>query len=133
MSTYHRGNRYKPASRGPRPQSIAGVVLIACLYLAMPSNGFAGDIVTYHNNNARTGIYSQENILTPSNVRSSTFGKLFTFPVDGVIDAQPLYLSAVSIGGVTHNVVYAVNENDSIYAFDGDTGTAMASLGARGW
>jgi hypothetical protein len=48
-------------------------------------------------------------------VKSSLFGKLFTLPVDGIIDAEPLYLSAVSIPGKgTHNVVYAVTENDSV-------------------
>jgi hypothetical protein len=100
-------------------------VLAAGFALVAASPGVAGDVVTYHNDNARTGQYLQETILNPSNVRSSTFGKLFTFPVDSVIDAQPLYLSAVSIAGETHNVVYAVTENDSVYAFDADTGTRL--------
>ena len=64
--------------------------------------------------------------MTTSNVNSSSFGKLFTLPVDGIIDAQPLYLSAVSIAGNgTHNIVYAVTENDSVYAFDADAGTLL--------
>ena len=84
------------------------------------------DMVTYHNNVARTGLNSGETILTPSNVKSATFGKIFTFPVDGKIDAQPLYLSALSIpGNGKHNVVYTVTENDSVYAFDADTGTPL--------
>jgi hypothetical protein len=69
--------------------------------------------------------------LTTSNVNSSSFGKLFTFPVDGIIDAQPLYVSAVSIPGKgTHNVVYAVTENDSVYAFYADTGARLWHVSA---
>ena len=78
--------------------STASFALAACFVLGAAS-GFASDVVTYHNDNARTGQYLQEIILNHSNVRSSTFGKLFTLPVDSVIDAQPLYLSAVSIAG----------------------------------
>jgi outer membrane protein assembly factor BamB len=86
----------------------------------------ATDVVTYHNDIARTGQNLEETILTTRNVNSSTFGKLFTFPVDGIIDAQPLYLSAVSIAGKgTHNVVFTVTENDSVYAFDADTGAQL--------
>jgi outer membrane protein assembly factor BamB len=59
-------------------------------------------------------------------VNSSTFGKLFTMPVDGIIDAEPLYLSAVSIPGQgIHNVLYVVTEDDSVYAFDADTGAVL--------
>jgi outer membrane protein assembly factor BamB len=114
----------------PRLASATSVVLAACLYLAAQSNALASDVVTYHNDNARTGRYSQETILTPSNVRSGTFGKLFIAPVDGVIDAQPLYLSAVPIRGIIHNVVYAVTENDSLFAVDGDTGERLWRVSA---
>jgi outer membrane protein assembly factor BamB len=86
----------------------------------------AADVVTYHNDIARTGQNRQETILTPGNVKSSRFGKLFAFPVDGMIDAEPLYLSAVSIPGKgTHNVIYTVTENDSVYAFDADSGASL--------
>ena len=36
---------------------------------------------------------SQEIILTPSNVNSTSFGKVGFFSVDGKVDAQPLYLN----------------------------------------
>lgn len=86
----------------------------------------ATDVVTYHNDLYRTGWNPAETTLTRSNVQSSTFGKLFTMPVDGVIDAEPLYLSAVSIPGLgVHNVVYAVTESDSVYAFDAGDGTQL--------
>jgi outer membrane protein assembly factor BamB len=93
----------------------------------------ATDVVTYHNDNYRSGHNAKETILTLSNVNSGSFGKLFTLPVDGVIDAEPLYLSGVSIPlkGV-HNVVYVVTENDSVYAFDADTGTLLWKVSVLG-
>ncbi len=45
--------------------------------------------------------------------------------VDGKVDAQPLYLSGLTIAGQTHNVVYAASEHDSVYAFDADRGTQL--------
>ncbi len=81
------------------------------------------NVTTYHNDNARTGQNTQETYLTPANVNSSQFGKLFTVAVDGAVFAQPLYLTNVNIGGGAHNVVYVATQHDSVYAIDADTGT----------
>ena len=106
---------------------------LVCFSLITVLVSSATDVVTYHNDIARTGQNLQETILTTSNVNSSSFGKLFAVPVDGIIDAQPLYLSAVSIPGKgTHNVVYAVTENDSVYAFDADTGVHLWHVSVLG-
>src|SRR6266478_2108341 len=80
------------------------------------------NVVTYHNDNARTGVNAKETLLTPSNVNKNNFGKLFTQGVDGIVVGQPLYLSNVSIPGSSgmHNVVYVVTQHDSVYAFDAD-------------
>jgi outer membrane protein assembly factor BamB len=84
------------------------------------------DVTTYHNDVARTGQNLNENILTPGNVNSSNFGKLFVIPVDGKVDAEPLYLGGVTIPSKgTHNVLYAVTEHGTVYATDADTGTNL--------
>ena len=105
-----------------------GTTLLFLLTFLFATIGFtwATDVVTYHNDISRSGQNLKETILTTSNVNSSSFGKLFTMNVDGVIDAEPLYLSGVSIPGQgTHNVLYVVTENDSVYAFDADGGTLL--------
>src|ERR1700730_12224713 len=79
-------------------------------------------VTTYHNDNSRTGQNTQETTLTPANVNSAQFGKLFTVTVDGIVFAQPLYLSNVTISGATHNVLYAATTHDSVYAIDADSG-----------
>ena len=106
---------------------------LMCFGLCVALASSATDVVTYHNDMARTGQNLKETILTTTNVKASLFGKLFTFPVDGVIDAEPLYLSAVSIPGKgTHNVVYTVTENDTVYAFDADAGTPLWHVSVLG-
>jgi outer membrane protein assembly factor BamB len=84
------------------------------------------DVVTYHNDVARTGQNLSETILTPTNVNSTGFGKIGFYAVDGKVDAQPLYLANVSIPGQnSHNVLYVATEHDSVYAFDADNGTQL--------
>ncbi|HXU48271.1 MAG TPA: pyrrolo-quinoline quinone [Candidatus Binatia bacterium] len=79
------------------------------------------DVLTYHNDNARTGQNLNETILTTDNVDAETFGKIGIMPVPSNVDAEPLYVSGLTVNGVTHNVVFVASESDVVYAFDADT------------
>ena len=90
------------------------------------------DVTTYHNDIARTGQNTTETKLTQANVNSTTFGLLRNLAVDGLVDAEPLYLSQLSVAGTAHNVVFIVTEHDSVYAFDSDTGAQLWKVSLLG-
>jgi hypothetical protein len=99
--------------------------LLAALLFLLTLPVFAQvSVLTYHDDNARTGQNLSEPILTPSNVATG-FGKLFTIPVDDWVAAQPLYVPNVTIGGGTHNVIYVATINNTVYAIDADTPTTI--------
>ena len=91
------------------------------VFLAAMPWAEAQNVLTYHNDNARTGRNLHESMLTPANVNFKSFGKLFVLTVAGKVDAQPLYMSGVTIGTVKHNILFVATEHDSVYAFDADT------------
>jgi len=79
-------------------------------------------VLTSRNDAARTSHNAREKILTTSNVKPATFGKIFTRSLDGQAYAQPLY-----VGGVNgKNVVYVATEHNTVYAFDADDTRASA-------
>jgi hypothetical protein len=82
-------------------------------------------VFTYHNDAARTGQNLQEYALTTATVNSSTFGALFSCPVDGYVYATPLYIAKFNIGGQMRNVVFVATEHDSVYAFDADSSSCV--------
>jgi hypothetical protein len=77
-------------------------------------------VYTYHNDMARDGVNAQEYALNPTSVTAATFGKRFACAIDAQAYAQPLWVANVAIGGVTHNVVIAATQHDTMYAFDAD-------------
>jgi outer membrane protein assembly factor BamB len=82
---------------------------------------YATDVLMHHNDLARTGQMLAETTLTLANVNSASFGKIAFLPADGKVDAQPLFVTSLSIGGTPHDVVYVATEHDSVYAYDATT------------
>lgn len=102
---------------------------LSAVLIAIVGSASAQNIVaTYQYDNSRAGANPAELALNTSNVNSTKFGKLYAYPVDGYVYGQPLYLPGVRIPGKgLHNVVYAVTEHDSVYAFDADSGAGANS------
>jgi PQQ-like domain len=101
----------------------ARVLLLTLCFVSVAAE--SQDVLTYHNNNLRNGWDSAETILKPANVDVASFGKLFTVPADGRVDAQPLYLSGVTISGVSRDLLIVATEHDSVYAYDANTGARI--------
>ena len=109
-----------------------GILFLAVILAALQAHGQVS-VLTQHNDNSRTGQNLQETALTTSTVNVSNFGKLFALPVDSNIYVQPLYVPNLTIGSTTHNVVYVATAQNSVYAFDADSGNTtplwVVSLG----
>jgi PQQ-like domain len=110
--------------------SVIGTADLTLNVVAQPTAGF--DVPTWHYDNGRTGLNAFETSLTPTSVTSAGFGKLSSQTTDGSVDAQPLFISGLTIGSVAHNVLYVVTENDSVYAFDADSGVVLWQVSALG-
>ena len=101
------------------------------LFFLAPQAVAQVNVLTYKNDNARTGQNLSEPLLSPANVSPATFGRRFSHGVDGYIYAQPLYMAAVPMAdGTVHDVVVVATGHDSVYAFDADDnlGTHAAPL-----
>jgi hypothetical protein len=97
------------------PQAICLVAVLCSIF------DLSAQVLTAQYDNARTGAVLNERVLTPANVNSRQFGKLFSLPVDGDVYAQPLYIPHVEIPGKgTHNALFVATGHDSVYAFDAD-------------
>ena len=94
--------------------------------------GGGTDVVTYKNDVSRTGQNLTETTLTLANVNSTSFGKVRTLATDGKVDAQPLFLSKLTVAGALHNVVFVATEKDSVYAFDANTGATLWKVSLLG-
>jgi hypothetical protein len=106
-----------PPSQSPSPSPTPNSGPLPTPTPAAPSSV---NIPTWHMDNGRSGLNSNEMQLTPANVNASSFGKLFSYQVDGYAYAQPLYISNLRINGGSHNVVFVATEMASVYAFDAD-------------
>jgi hypothetical protein len=117
----HLGNPKRDQTRKQAP-ACAVVAVGAMVLLADGAWAQSTDVLTYHNDNARTGQALNEEILSLNNVGTNHFGKLWVLNVDGKVDAQPLYAAGVRIPGQgERNVLIVATEHDSVYAFDADS------------
>jgi hypothetical protein len=107
---------------------IAGCGLVPAVFTPA---GAQVSVWTYHNDNHRTGLNTNEALLNLTNVNSTSFGRLFTNAVDGCVYAQPLYVPGVVIPGPgRHNVLFIATEHNTVYAFDAET---PAAAGGQLW
>lgn len=105
-------------------RKVLSILFIGCV--ALLSFSFAQQpFSTIRGDNARTGANTTETLLAPSNISKGSFGRLFSTPVDYVVQAVPLYVPNVSIAGGIHNVNYVVTQADSVYAIDADNGAQL--------
>lgn len=84
-------------------------------------------IVTRSIDQARTGANTAETVLTPAAVKTRGVKTVLTLktPDDPRLDAQPLYLSSIMMGGKARNVIYQATMGNTIYAWDADTGAQL--------
>ena len=104
---------------------LPGLCMLACMasvHGAVAQTATPVNVPTWRYDNTHSGANTQETLLTPTNVNTSSFGKLFSIAVDGYVYAQPLYVSGITMSdGLLHNVIYIATEHDTVYAFDADT------------
>jgi outer membrane protein assembly factor BamB len=67
------------------------------------------DVLVNRYDRFTTGANTHETVLNASNVNGVSFGKLYSYYVDGAVYAQPLY---------ANGVLYVATMNDKVYAFD---------------
>src|SRR6266478_6154040 len=107
-------------------RNLCVALLVVCSAFLSSSSFAQQPFLTGRSDISRSGANTNETLLTPTNVSKNSFGRLFSFPVDYVVMAQPLYMPNVNISGHgTHNVIYIVTQADSVYAIDADTGAQL--------
>lgn len=110
-----------------RPLSLTAAAILVLGFLpaviaVLPGPGAAtarADEVTVSQNSLRTGWDPNEPGLTPTAVSSSSFGELFSTPVNGQVYGQPL---------VVGSTVVVATENDRVYGLNAATGTVNWSI-----
>jgi len=81
----------------------------------------ATDVLVNNYDNLRTGANLSESTLSASNVGPETFGRLYSYAVDGAVQGQPLIVTGLDLpNGNVRNVVYVTTLNNSVYAFNAD-------------
>ncbi len=113
--------RMKPA--------LAFLSALVCQFASVCGTSYAQtDVLTQHNDNARTGVNLRETLLTPANVNETQFGMLFKRVVDDQLYTQPLVATGVQLNGGTRDLVFVTTVNNSVYAFDANDSEATLPI-----
>jgi hypothetical protein len=110
-----------------RHSSFHAAILFSLLGVSSLHGQTQANTLTWHNNTERTGINASEYELTPANVNAKRFGKIGFFPTNGTVDAEPLYVAQLTINGSPRNVVFIVDEHNTVYADDAKAGAVLWS------
>jgi uncharacterized protein (TIGR03437 family) len=93
--------------------------LTAFIYYLSLSAAAQVHVLTSNYDNGRTGANLAEAQLNVANVTPGSFGLLGSFPVDGQMFAQPLYVSGINIPGLgVRDVLFVTTEHNTVYAYD---------------
>jgi hypothetical protein len=121
----------KPFRNNQNVRALAAIAGLVFILANVSTIAAQTAVTTYHYDNYRTGWNSSETTLTPVNVNSSAFGLLTTVKLDDQVDTQPLLVPGVNFtagaSAGTHDVVYVVTENNTVYAIDANVGTVLLS------
>ena len=110
-------------SRGSIRKNWPGIL---ALWLIATTVQAQTDVLVSRYDSGRTGQNLSETSLSVQNVGSGSFGKLYSYPLDGVTYAQPLVKASLTIPGKgTYNVVFLATEHGSVYALDADSATPI--------
>lgn len=90
-----------------------------------PTSFLPGDFPTNQFDDRRTGWNPNEVSLNTQNVNSNSFGVIWTAPLDSRSFTQPIVAMQEFVAGGTHNVVFVGTMNDTLYAFDVDSGALL--------
>lgn len=105
------------------------ILVVLVTAMAISFTGCSVAVLTYHNDNFRTGWNNHERKLIYSTVNESSLTSIVV-PVDDQIDAQPLVVPGVKITagpnrGKKQDVVYVATANNTVYAIDASTGKIL--------
>jgi hypothetical protein len=75
-------------------------------------------VLTFRNDNARTGAYLAEKKLDVASVRARGMALKFSDTVEGEIAGQLLYVPRLEVAGAPRDVIFAATLANNVYAFD---------------
>lgn len=100
------------------------VAAFLALCAALPARALAVDVLTYHNDNLRSGWNGAETTLTPKSVAAG-MKAIFMRDLDGVAYGQPLVATAEPTARGTRDIVIVATDNDTISAYDAHDGSVI--------